>query len=105
MKIIKNLACLTLVIVACACSNGFQLNPDTGECVRIQRQPQGCPDGMHFDRRRQRCVDDFTDNQNQPQDQPPVLQQINPNLLKLNRGDGCPDGMFRDKNGRCVPKQ
>ena len=28
MKIIKNLACLTLVIVACACSNGFQLNPE-----------------------------------------------------------------------------
>lgn len=82
------------------CGDGYRFNPNTGECVRILQQPRGCPDGMHFDRRRQRCVDDFQDN---PQlDEPPILK-INPNQLNLKpRGDGCPNGMFPDKNGRCV---
>ena len=86
------------------CGDGYQFNPNTGECVQINQQPKGCPDGMHFDRRRQHCVDDFTGGQTQPPDQPQIFQ-VNPNMLKLNpQGDACPDGMYRDNNGRCMPK-
>ena len=99
------------------CRRGTQPNAD-GICVPIVRLvPQGCPDGMYLDRRRQRCLP-LGGNNNF--DQPPPGGQPNgdnpginvlPGLLKLippnpnqspTIAGGCPQGMVRDNNGRCV---
>ena len=98
------------------CRTGMQLNAD-GICVPIVRLvPQPCPDGMYLDRRRQRCVPLGGNNINQlpPGNQPnggnPVIIPM-PGILKLippnpnqgpNIAGGCPQGMVKDNNGRCV---
>ena len=111
------------------CKPGTQPNAD-GICLPILRLvPSGCPDGMYLDRRRQRCLPLGGNNNfdqpppaNQPTqgNQPPPPLQLNganppinlsPSLLKLNPSNptqgltivgGCPQGMVRDANGRCM---
>ena len=107
------------------CPKGMR--PDgEGGCERIGRPaiPLGCPDGFFYNKRSQQCErlrrpppqtgqDDGGDFS--PNDPPPIRRlnpQINPEILQQliprkrpnvqDGGQDCPDGMFRDKNGRCV---
>ena len=73
--------------------------------------PKACPEGTEFSRKRQRCVPVF--NEQGPTFDPgadngePVLRlpkiDLNNNLLNLQKQ--CPEGMARDKKGRCMPLQ
>ncbi len=91
------------------------LKPDgNGGCMRAF-VPRNCPQGMIFNRRtnscmRLRAVPDYPDDGG---DGPP--DYANPNVFKpylprarsvpdMNIQSGCPDGMYRDNNGRCVGK-
>jgi hypothetical protein len=107
------------------CPKGMR--PDgEGGCERIgQSLPRGCPDGFFYNKRSQQCErlrrpvpsdagDDGDVNepppirrlnpQLNPQLNPEILQQLIPRKRTFDQGGGqeCPDGMFRDKNGRCV---
>ncbi len=92
------------------CPRGYR--PDgAGGCMRVF-VPRNCPQGTFFDRRSNSCVG-LPDVPGNPP--PRQLQPFNPNLLQLppkSRGfpginiqQQCPDGTYRDNNGRCVGQQ
>lgn len=112
-----------------ACKKGSHLD-DNGRCVpNFFLVPRSCPEGTEFNRRTKRCViiDYGQDGSDVPADVPSdppqrtgrTLPKFDPNVLQklipksgINRGDkfapnvqvDCPDGEFRDENGRCVPQ-
>jgi hypothetical protein len=100
------------------CPKGFRRN-ENGECERIRRVPQACPEGYYFSRRYQKCLPEEQDIPEPPPTRiprlelnPDVLQQLipqNPSRQKpsINQdqqqgGEDCPKGFYRDNNGRCV---
>ncbi|MCA0432340.1 MAG: hypothetical protein LCH46_03660 [Proteobacteria bacterium] len=103
------------------CPEGFRRNED-GECERIRRVPQGCPDGFVYSKRYQKCIPlDVDDEPNVPTlkrtptiDPGKLLEQLQPKPKRkiqtfddgqndgVNIQKSCPRGFYRDNNGRCV---
>jgi len=113
------------------CGKGFVSDGEGGCVRRVPLVPQGCPDNTFYNKRTKSC-EPIRRARPQPQDNgdvqdgedpgftPPVRRldlkpRITPEMLdqvfprKKPRGDNnqqdCPDGFFRDKNGRCVEMQ
>ena len=101
-------------IVDRQCPQGFRRNED-GDCERILRVPQGCPEGFYFSKRRLKCLPEEGDTPEPPPIRTPRLD-INPDVLQQlipqrtlrakpeeqQDGGECPKGYYRDNNGRCV---
>ena len=106
------------------CPKGYR--PDgNGGCARvITNVPRGCGEGYYLNKRTNKCMP-FQNEPDpvQPQDgggdngtfDPQPGLKLNPDILRQlipQRGSGgganvqkdCPDGMYRDNNGRCVVK-
>lgn len=94
------------------CPTGYRRN-QAGDCERLLRVPQGCPDGFYFSKRYQKCLPEEQDVPQTPpirlprlELNPDVLQKLVPQQpMKLDQqqgGDDCPKGYYRDNNGRCV---
>jgi hypothetical protein len=105
------------------CPRGYRMDSN-GDCTKIITfVPRGCPDGTFYSKRSRSCVpidnqepDPYVpdDGGNNPRLPPPMI--FNPGVLKqllprggndngINVQQSCPDGMYRDNNGRCVGKQ
>lgn len=87
------------------CEQGFALNPKNGNCepVRVDAA-KPCPDGMVYNRKRQRCV---PPEPGQEPDEAPAVKPsgLNNGLLRFLTPNKCPKGTAPDKSGNCVPVQ
>jgi hypothetical protein len=120
MKPDGNGGCIPIIrLVPRNCPDNMIFNKRTRKCEFINLQPRNpirvIPQDNGGDN------GDGTDNGGKT-DQPPTIRQLNPRIKlnqgvieqlipqKVPRGDinmqaACPDGTFRDNNGRCVTKQ
>jgi hypothetical protein len=104
------------------CGKGERLN-ENGECVPIRLVPQACPRGTYYEPKRKACLP-IPQQQTDPAPQDELIDQVpgikvDPGLIQklIPRGsqdgnqnngiqsNGCKEGMFLDRNGRCVESQ